>query len=108
MALFRPASPLVQAWLNWQDAHCNIKGHRAHLRYQCRQSRKIACRGAGLFENPAHPPSKEQATHESMLWVEWQERSCTIEGHGAHLRHQCRESREQALRGCVTSDWPDE
>jgi hypothetical protein len=108
MASHRPPSPLVQRWLEWMDRHCALKGHPVHLRYQCRESRKIACRGASLWEDPHVESSKKPAPPEAARWLEWQERSCTVRGHNAHLRYQCRESREQALRGCVVLDVPEE
>jgi hypothetical protein len=92
----------------WEDRHCSLKGHPVHLRYQCRESRKQSCRGAALMLEPDGLPSKERTPPEAARWVEWLERSCTVRGHNAHLRYQCRESREQALRGCVVLDFPEE
>lgn len=108
MTSLRPYSPLVQRWLEWGDRHCPIKGHPAHLRYQCRESRKLACRGAAQLQDPEHQPLREPAPPEAAQWFEWLELSCTVRGHNAHLRFQCRESREQALRGCVVLDVPED
>src|SRR5678816_1978238 len=108
MAFFRPSSPLVQRWLVWMDGHCALKGHPPHLRYQCRESRKVACRGVALLEDPEGVPTKDQPPHAAAEWLEWMERACTVTGHGLHFRHQCRESREQALRGCVIEGFPND
>lgn len=107
MAIFRPASPFVQYWLAWWDGHCEIQNH-AHLRYQCRESCSRACRGAGNLEDPQFRPSGEPMTPEAALWLEWLFRPCTVPRHSAHPRNLCRESREQALRGCVVLEAPED
>jgi hypothetical protein len=41
-------------------------------------------------------------------WLDWLEEKCTVAGHGDHLRSQCRESKQRALRGCVVLETPME
>jgi hypothetical protein len=41
-------------------------------------------------------------------WLAWLRGHCSVKGHAAHLRHQCFESLEQALRGCVVIEDPED
>jgi hypothetical protein len=83
-----------------------LKGHPSPSRYQCRECRKLACRGAAKIEDPGSLSTRDPPPHAAAEWLEWLERPCKITGHGAHLRHQCNESREQALRGCLVEAKP--
>lgn len=48
----RPFGHLVQAWAEWLQRHCDIKGHSVHLRYQCAESRVRALLGCATVERP--------------------------------------------------------